>query len=570
MDEQPEPSAETRAASPPVGSEESAQELRVQLAAAEQQSQRLGTELANAKQRAVKRIRSQLERIEELEAALKARSAAGSSGAARDGAESSGAWADAAALDRLCTRLHARAEMLRQQHVAQDAARDAAHANAVRELRVQLAHQLEQVKHLSASLHASEHLREQMEEEHRGALAAQDAALLDAQEYAMDGKAEIALELAGAKAQLEAARAREAAMADEVKVGQQRIATLRKLLGEAQAFIKHEQKQQQQQQQQASAGPAAQGAVDAAESAAMVGALREEIRALESALAATHGRPPRAEAQTPQTARRAEAGAAGPSTREDGEAGNASLLAARREVAAVRARARKLMEEKEAELAALRARLASATRGARERRPSADSATASDALPSPASPAASPREAEGGTAGGGGCAAPAAAGPASPSAGPAAGKSLIDGLLPERELMDLASRQAERDAAMGARVSEAESLRGELAAERRTTAGLRRQLQEAARRERRADATSLEYARCLILRWLQLRTDAERACLFPALATCLQFSEEEVGALLEAQAPKRALDRLLQHFRAAPAVAWEMPHARAPRPEAAT
>ena len=39
--------------------------------------------------------------------------------------------------------------------------------------------------------------------------------------------------------------------------------------------------------------------------------------------------------------------------------------------------------------------------------------------------------------------------------------------------------------------------------------------------------------------------------------------------LLEAQAPKRALDRLLQPFRAAPPVAWEMPHARAPRPETA-
>ena len=105
------------------------------------------------------------------------------------------------------------------------------------------------------------------------------------------------------------------------------------------------------------------------------------------------------------------------------------------------------------------------------------------------------------------------------------------------ELLQLAQQQAARDGQLAqqraARDEQTSRLQHELTAAREEAARqqtaeakLRTQLQQLEMRERREGA-SVEYIKCLVLKLLSLR-ESEHESLFPALATCLQFSEDEV------------------------------------------
>jgi hypothetical protein len=145
--------------------------LAQQLAASNEKCKSQAQELQSAKQRAVKRIKSQIERIADLEGQLAHQRLV-------PGAVPSYAAADdCEALERLCVQLVVRQETWQRQA----AERTGALSAASREHDSQLAHQLQQVRLLSASLHNAELARERAEEEAQEALALHEAALHDAE-----------------------------------------------------------------------------------------------------------------------------------------------------------------------------------------------------------------------------------------------------------------------------------------------------------------------------------------------------------------------------------------------------
>jgi hypothetical protein len=125
-----------------------------------------------------------------------------------------------------------------------------------------------------------------------------------------------------------------------------------------------------------------------------------------------------------------------------------------------------------------------------------------------------------------------APGPAPVADGPAAAAaaaSSAGGSETAREgaLIQLAAQQAQRDAQLGLADRERAALQRELEARAEAEAALRGKLRDSVMRERREgmDAT---YVKCLVLKFLTM-DEAGQECLFPALATCLQLSEDEVA-----------------------------------------
>ena len=88
--------------------------------------------------------------------------------------------------------------------------------------------------------------------------------------------------------------------------------------------------------------------------------------------------------------------------------------------------------------------------------------------------------------------------------------------------MQLAQQQATRDA-------EISVLQQRLTKATSEATALRQKLLEYEMKETRA-GTSIEYIRCLVLQLLQTE-EAEHAALFPAIATCLQFTEADVKSV---------------------------------------
>ena len=127
---------------------------------------------------------------------------------------------------------------------------------------------------------------------------------------------------------------------------------------------------------------------------------------------------------------------------------------------------------------------------------------------------------------------------ATPLAGLGSGAaSLLGGLSSEGELLQLAQQQAARDGQLAQQQAardeqttrlqqELSEARDEVARRQAAEVELRGQLQQLEMREKREGA-SVEYIKCLVLKLLSLR-ESEHEALFPALATCLQFTEEEV------------------------------------------
>ena len=86
-------------------------------------------------------------------------------------------------------------------------------------------------------------------------------------------------------------------------------------------------------------------------------------------------------------------------------------------------------------------------------------------------------------------------------------------------------------------------VREDLAAMSASEAALRDKLRETEMSDRRA-AASADYIKCLVLKLLQSDED-EQAALFPALATCLQFSEADVQGLTTAREARRSSGGIL-------------------------
>ena len=146
--------------------------------------------------------------------------------------------------------------------------------------------------------------------------------------------------------------------------------------------------------------------------------------------------------------------------------------------------------------------------------------------------------------------------PATPAT-PAPSQSLLaSGITPELSLLSgggsadalvlLAQQQANRDAVVGDVRRELERVKEQLASSEASEASLKEQLREVKMTDVRA-AASTDYVKCLVLKLLTL-DEREHFNLFPALATCLQFSEADVAMLTEAREAKASRGRFSSLF----------------------
>ena len=330
----------------------------------------------------------------------------------------------------------------------------------------------------------------------------------------------------------------------------------------------------------------------AAQGAAGIRALAGEVRHLEAALERSLRRPPSTPAP-PQSQPAAQlaspeptAALMSPGDSGGGAASDSKATASlRRELSEVRQKARRLMEDKDKELARtkahaaeaharasqleqrlkeaeVRAELEAAERAAEAMNAAAERAAAEQEA---AAQTVSARAAPNGAAAMAGAsvgmapseatagalapadileqsrAAEAEVGEGGAVRGPAVGTelSLLSGSLgPTGALLQLAQQQASRDAQVNGVHRELSQLRDELASAGATEAALREQLREVEMTDRRSAASS-EYVKCLVLKLLQT-DESEHAALFPALATCLQFSQAEVEGLMQAREARRS------------------------------
>ena len=120
-------------------------------------------------------------------------------------------------------------------------------------------------------------------------------------------------------------------------------------------------------------------------------------------------------------------------------------------------------------------------------------------------------------------------------------------------LLQMAQQQAARDAMVTDVRRELDEAYRQISEASEVEAALRRRLRESEMADRRASA-SVDYVKCLVLQLLR-SDDARAADLFPALATCLQFSEEEVAAVSEAREERMSRGGLLGALSRRPAVA---------------